>query len=232
VVVYAGDLSNYSKVSLWLYPHETATARTVFTAATSSGNAYIQRIASTTTGTLTIGKWNRVELDLVASTSAPTYVGVALSQDVSGGSPATRILIDGIKAYNDSITVIFGGNASSSGNGQPIYLRTAGSTMKAMDYYDSINNTVELVPSAEIAVGSTPVTYDLVSDTTTLIETGISGISRTLSMSISLGSVSTAGVITAGGFRWYDQAVAATSPITWMGGASPISVTISLGSGI
>jgi len=237
VLIYTGDLNSYSKLSLWLYPHGSGTARTVFTAATNTGNAYIQRIASTTTGTLTIGKWNRVELNLVASTSAPTYVGVAFpDQDASGGnfysSHLTRILVDAVKAYNDSITVTFGGNASSSGNGQPIYLKTTGNQTKAADYFDSINSTVELVPSAEIAVGSTPQTFDLISDTTTLIDIGQSGISRTLSMSISLGSVSTAGVITAGGFRWYDQAVVATSPITWMGGATPISVTISLGSGI
>ena len=233
------DLNPYSKLSVWLYPHGTSTARTVFTAATSSGNAYAQRITSVSSGVLTIGKWNRVELDLVASSSPVMYVGVALptqytvnTNDNFFSSPITRILVDGVKAYNDSITVTLGGNASTSGNGQPIYLKTAGNTTKAADFYDSNNNIVELIPSAEIAVGSTPQTFDLISDTTTLIELGVSGISRTLSMSISLGSVSTAGVITAGGFRWYDQAVAATSPITWMGGASPISVTISLGSGI
>jgi len=230
VMGYIGDISSYSKLSLWLYS-VTSTARTVFLTGVTSTRAFLDQAASTTSGALTTYKWNRVELNIPAGTnSTTTYVGVALpTQDVNGSA---AILIDGIKAYNDSISVTLGGNASSSGNGQPIYLKTAGNTTKAADFYDSINNKVILVPSSEIAIGATPQTFDLISDTTTLIDIAVSGISRTLSMSISLGSVSTAGVITAGGYRWYDQAVVATSPITWMSGASPISVTISLGSGI
>jgi hypothetical protein len=237
VVVASGDLTGYSKLSLWLYPHGTTTARTVFTSATSTSNAFVLRIASTTTGLLTIGKWNRVELDLVASTSAPIYVGVALvDQDASGGlfytSPSTRILIDGIKAYNDSITVTIGGNTTNTNQGQAMYLKTTGGTQKADDYFDYYHNLVTFVPSSDISVGVTPVTLEMITDTTTLIDSAVSGISRTLSLSIPLGSVSSAGVVTAGGFRWNDQAMAATTPITWISGvASPISVTLSLASG-
>jgi len=71
----------------------------------------------------------------------------------------------------------------------------------------------------------------MITDTTKVIDAAVSGISRTLTLSINLGSVDTAGTLTPGDFRWNDQAIAATTPITWMNGASPISVTLSLASG-
>jgi len=66
----------------------------------------------------------------------------------------------------------------------------------------------------------------MITDTTKVIDIAVSGISRTLTLSSDLGTYTTAG-----DFRWYDQAMAATSPITWMNGASPISVTLSLSTG-
>jgi hypothetical protein len=228
--VYAGDLSGYSKISLWLYSGPTTTARTVFITGTSSFRGFIDRTASTTSGALTAGKWNRVELDIPAGTnSTTTYIGVALpTQFINSNAP---ILIDAIKAYNDSITVTIGGNTTNTAQGQAVYLKTTGGTTKAVDYFDYNNSLVEFVPSSDISVGVTPVALEMISDTTTLIESAITGVSRTLSLSIPLGSVSSAGVITAGGFRWNDQAMAVTTPITWMSGASPISVTLSLASG-
>jgi len=155
--------------------------------------------------------------------SDDVYVGVKF--DLTANA-STTISLDAVRAYNDSITVDISGNATDAGNAYPVYLKTSGGTERALGYFDYANDKVVLVPTSEISVGATPVALNMITDTTVVIDTAVSGISRTLTLSSDLGTYTTAG-----DFRWYDQAMAATSPITWMNGASPISVTLSLSTG-
>ena len=216
--VYTGALNGYSKLSLWLYS-ATTTARTVFVTYTTSSAAFTGRTASTTSGTLAANKWNYVELNLPSTLNATTaYVGVALVDTDSTGVVTTNI--DAIKAYNNSITVNVSGNISTStATGTPFYLKTTGGIERALGYYDGTSKVV-LVPSAEIAVGASAASLDLITNTTLLMVADTLS-NETLSLSSNLGTYTTPG-----DFRWYDQAVTVTSPITWMNGASPISVSL------
>jgi len=162
------------------------------------------------------GKWNYVELTIPAGlTASSTYIGYTM---VTG-----NVYIDAIRAYNDSITIDMAGNISTStpytATGTPVYLKTTGGTEKAVGYYGA--GKAILVPSAEISVGATAQSFDLITDTITLLVADTTS-NETLSLSADLGSYTTAG-----DFRWYDQAVTATSPITWLNGTSPISVSLS-----
>jgi len=196
-------------------------------------STWADRVASSSVATTTMvaDKWFTAEMDLTGLTASNTYVGlaVAMSQNT-----VLNVLVDAVRVYNDSITVNISGNTTNTNRGTPVYLKTAGGSEKAVGYYDYLNSRVILVPSSEISVGATPVALDMITNTTDgtgIIEAPAMGISRTLTFSINLGSVDTAGTLIPGDFRWWDQAVAASSPITWMNGASPISVTLSLASG-
>jgi len=225
------SLVGYSKLSLMWRVDTVANvkAATLFVGwkATST---WADRIASSSvaTSTMVADKWFTAEMDLTGLVATNTYVGlaVAMSQNT-----VLNVLIDAVKVYNDSITVNVSGNATDTNRGTAFYLKTVGGSEKAVGYYDYLNSRVILVPSSEIAIGATPVPLDMITDTTKVIDAAVSGISRTLTLSINLGSVDTAGTLTPGDFRWNDQAIAATTPITWMNGASPISVTLSLASG-
>jgi len=221
-------VANYSKVSVWYYPTISATT-TLFISSTTTDAYATNTIASTTTAAPVAAKWNYLELDVPAGSASTSYaVGIAV---VATLNTAPVWNIDAFKAYNDSITVDISGNATDAGTAYPVSLKTIGGSEKALGYFDYTNLRAVLVPTSEISIGATPVALEMITDTTKVIAAAVSGISRTLTLSIDLGSVDVAGTLTAGDFRWNDQAVAATTPITWMNGASPISVTLSLATG-
>ena len=136
--------------------------------------------------------------------------------------------IDAIRAYNDSITVDISGDATtctSTVNGLTFTLKNTAGTEKAVGYYDLANTNVVFIPTAEIKTsGSDAIVLEMITDTTTLLKAATSGIARSLTLRSDLYGATRN---TAGDFRWYDLAVTATTPITWLNGASPISVTIS-----
>jgi hypothetical protein len=130
------------------------------------------------------------------------------------------MLIDNLRLYNDSIVVDVDGDLNATAPvGTAFYLKLGGTTY-AVGYYtgSSTSGTVTLIPDSLISVGGTSTTFDLVTSTSTLMASDTTAV-ESLSLSIDAGSVSmSSGVptVTAGDFRWYDQAVTATSPITWL----------------
>ncbi len=223
--VNAGTALNaYSRLSLWIYP-SVATAGTVFVTATNTATAYSARIASSTTGTLTANQWNYVELNISSSTAATVYIGYAM---VTGNA-----YIDAIKAYNDSITVDISGDATTVAatvDGLLFSLKDGNGTDVALGYFDAstTRRNVVFIPVSEIKAAATPVTLDIVTDTSTLLLPATASIIRTITLKSDLYGATRD---TAGDVRWYDVAVAAASPITWLNGASPISVTLSTAMG-
>jgi len=220
-------LNTYSKLSLmWRVDTvENVKAATLFVSSTTT-NAWANRLASSSVATTTMvaDKWFTAEMDLTNVTT--TYAGLAI---IMQERTVLNVLVDAVRVYNDSITVNITGNATDTNRGTPVYLKNTSGVQKAIGYYDYLNSKVVLVPSAEIAVGSSGLILEMITDTTPetgIIEVPAFGISRTLSLSTVLGNYTTAGDI-----RWYDQAVAVSSPITWLNGASPISVTLSLATG-
>ncbi|MDD2696661.1 MAG: peptidoglycan-binding domain-containing protein [Candidatus Pacebacteria bacterium] len=221
----ATDLRNYSKVSLWYFVETTAPATaTVFISSTTTGAYATNSLAAATDVAPRAGMWNYVEMNVPAGlASTSNAAGIAFTL---GGNATTSVYVDAFKAYNDSVVVNVSGDATSTATGTVFYLKKTDGTEQAIGYYSNAR-TVTMVPSAEIAVGATTQTLELIADTTALISLPVSGISRTISLAINLGTFGAAG-----DFRWYDQAVTATTPITWMNGASPISVTLSLATGL
>jgi len=209
------DLSVYSRISLWVYPLNNTVARTLFVSNTNStSTAFILAVASTTSGTLTSGAWNRIELSLAGVTSSAQYVGLG-----TGAAFAGVDYIDSIKAYNESITFDVSGSTNTTvATGTAWYLKI-GADEKAVGYYDGASKVV-LIPSANIAVGSTPVALDLITNTTTMLVADTTA-AETLNVSADLGNTTTAG-----DFRWYDQGVTEINPITWMDGQTPINVSL------
>ena len=135
-------------------------------------------------------------------------------------------VIDSVRFYNDFITVDIGGNTTSTAQGDPVYLRTTGGTEKAVGYYDYSNTKVVLIPSTEITAGSSGLTLELVTDTTSVMIADTTA-NESLTLSLDLGTPSTVRTPgNAGDFRWYDQATNPVEPITWLNGASPISVSL------
>jgi hypothetical protein len=216
-------LNGYSKVSMWVYPDASTSAASPFIIFTdSTSTAYINFVATTTAGTLTADKWNFVEVSVPAAvTATSTCIGFGANL---AGSDQYIAYLDVIKAYNDSINIDVTGNLGANATGTVWYLKTTGGTQKAIGYFDAINGKATLIPSALIEVGSSAVTLEVITNTTRMLAAETTAV-ETMSLSLDLGDAA-GGTITAGDFRWYDQGTKPTGPITWMNGASPISVSL------
>jgi len=207
------SLSNYSKLSLWLRQSVVATSTEVFITSTSTATAYADANA-TASSTITVsatGTWTYAEVDLTDATSTETFIGVALK-----ASTTVITYIDAVKVYKDSITVNIGNDATTV-TGYAVSLKDGSNNEKAVGYFDGTK--VILVPTVDISVGATPMTLSMVADTNSLILTKATGVTKSLSLSINLGTYNADGDI-----RWWDQAN--TTPITYLNGASPISISI------
>jgi len=122
------------------------------------------------------------------------------------------------------IVLDVGGNVTSSANGTPWYLTTSAGSRVATGIYNYASGMVTLVPIREISVGATPISYDIITNTTAMLQAPQPGFSPILTFSAELGTPSLAGDL-----RWDDQAINPAIPITWLGGISPISVSESFG---
>jgi len=214
---------------MWLRPTiATATdavaAELFVTWSTSTTGAYASSTATSSVGTfgtvIVENQWNFVSMDIPAGLSATnTVVGFAVKTPATGASAEMVFLLDDIRAYNDSIVVDLGGNISTStATATPVYLKTTGGTEKAIGYVSmTAAPKVTLIPTVLV---ETPVTLELISNTSNILQTDTTAV-ETLSLSIDLGTY-----LAAGDIRWYDQAVAVTTPITWLNGASPISISL------
>jgi len=224
-----GDITGYSKLSFWVYPStSTANAFEVFVTSTNgSTTAYVSSSATSSLGTLDKNAWNYVtkdiSTDLSGITSSDTYLGIAWKAPASS---TETIYIDNIRAYNDSITVDISGDATTcttTVNGLKFTLQNTDGTEKALGYYDLANAQAVFIPTVEIKTGSDALTLEMVTNSNTLMKKDVSGVKEILSLSSDLYGTTRD---SAGDFRWYDLAIAATTPITWLNGASPISITL------
>jgi hypothetical protein len=201
------DLTAYSKVGMWVRLNSAValTAKVDSTAGTDG----------TTSFTTVSGEWQFVTVDL---NSTMTDV-VTLS--VYGTIGSSKVLdIDNVQFYNDSIvTDITGDLLVGIPSGVPVYLKDASGTTKMTGYYSgtATAGTVTLLADSEISIGSTSQTFSLITSTSGLMLADTTA-NETLNVSIDLGNAATAGDV-----RWYDGAVTATSPATWVSGTTPIS---------
>lgn len=221
-------LLDYSKASIWIFPDASTTASGDFywfftdstSTETSANSAELNAIASSTiaTSSLTAATWNYVEVDIPTGIGTTTCVGIGI--DTAGSETGMLVYLDNLKVYNDSITIDITGNASANASGTPVYLKS-GTTEYAIGGYDPINSKVVLVPTTEISVGSTGKTFDLITDTTQLVDTDDTT-TKTVNLEIDAGDADTAG-----DFRWYDQAVNSTTSITWVNPFANYSIPLS-----
>ncbi len=242
------DLTPYSKLSMWIRPATNTASQYIIIASTTSihidssgpgaGAGGIQ--ATTTTGALQANTWNYVTMDLSGLTSTARYVGLAvqLEDDDDAASGLSAYYIDNVRFYNESIVIDLTGTVSTTatsttGNSVAFYLKdTAGN--RKMSGYLSSPGTVTLIPddgtnatsvgnTALIAAGATPVTYELSADTIKLVSEITTSVPNSLNLGIDLVGATAA---TAGDVRWYDQGCNVPVPVTWLNGATPLTVNL------
>jgi hypothetical protein len=219
----AGDnLQNYAKIGLWVYSNTATGVELFISPDTTRANAQASTTASTTLTIATASVWDYHEVNLSDFTGTIDSLSRFVGFKVSAGAGAMILYLDNIRFYNDSIALDIGGSiGTTSASTTAWYLKTTGGTQKAVGYYDGATAKVTLIPDAEIAVGSSQITYEIITNTSNMLLVDTTS-AETLSISSDLGTYAAAA-----DFRWYDQAVNASSSITWLNGASPISVSLS-----
>lgn len=230
-----GETKNYSKLSMWILMtnNGTGTAGEIFWAASSSNpnggavDPWASSTATTSTGVLTPDTWNFVTVDVPAAVvSAEDVVNIVGLQYWVQEGTELHVAVDAIRAYNDSINIDISGNTSGSATSTAFTLKKTDGTQVATGYL-STNGTVTLIPStgsetgneAIIEAGSTGMALELIANTQTLMNDDTTS-NESLGLSLDFGDQDNAG-----DFRWYDQAVDSTNPITWVYGSTPISIT-------
>jgi hypothetical protein len=211
----AADWSSYSKAGFWARSNQTADNMT-FTATDSTAGA----VASTTVTFAAANTWQYVEVTL--PTIAASKDGIATFQLLAATAlaAADTVDIDNFRLYNDSVVLdVTGDLLAGIPDGVAVTLKDASSTTKMTGYYTgtATAGTVTLLADSEISVGNSEQIFTVYTSTSGLMLADTTA-NETLNVSIDLGNASTAGDI-----RWYDGAVTATSPITWVSGSTPVS---------
>ncbi len=123
--------------------------------------------------------------------------------------------------FINSITINITGDLNSiSASGTPFYLKTKDGIEKAVGYFsgDSSGGSVTLFSKGNFWIGKEKTTYELVTNTFTLLEDYPTD-NETLNLSLSFGTPFEKGDI-----AWSDQG--SDSPITWIDGMGPISLVL------
>lgn len=229
-------LTAYNRLSMWVYRSGTTTNKdvVVFVASAVGGatptaadyvginSGGLLNDVATTTITLIGSMWNHIDIPLnsstsgVIATSTSAYVGLAFPYFATATVADT--IIDSIRVYKDSFSIDVSGNTSGIATGTAFYLKN-GATQYAVGYLDKVQ-TVKLIADTEIGVSSPGQAYDLISNTNVLLASSTTAV-ETLSLSTDLGAQATAGDI-----NWYDGAIDPMTTITWLNGATPISVSL------
>jgi hypothetical protein len=213
-------LNTHTKASFWLRSDAAVAANDLsFTVAATAASSTPEQ--TTLLGAATADTWTYYTVDLSTVTAISRYVGIKIAAN-PGTYDGAAIYIDNLRFYNDSIVIDVAGNLNTgSATATAFYLKTTGGTTKAVGYYTgtATAGTVTLIPNSLITAGPSGTTYEVITNTITLMTPDASGVVETLSLSITLGTSSAPGNI-----RWYDQA--ATSPITWLNGSSPITANL------
>lgn len=241
----SADVDNtlYTKASFWIRSDVTASAGALkfFTNDAADLTTLINDIAFPTTG-FTNGlpsaanAWRYVEISLTGATGTSRYAGIYVSTGVETGA-ATNVLIEDFRFWNDSMVVDIAGDlnaTAATSAGAKVRLEQAGS-VKAIGY---VNNNSASTSSVSVTltagddignqaattgttleVGGSAQAYSMIADTTSIVKADTAQV-ESVTFSMDLGTDTSAG-----DFRWWDQAVPATDPITWLNGATPISTT-------
>jgi len=216
------DNTNYSKVSFWIYSTHALNSGDLKFFLNDEANL-TSLVDDTNVPALSAGTWTYVTLDIVTATGTNPYAGFRFPADKEIGAE-TAIYIDNLRLYNDSVVVDVAGNLASGGPvGTAFSFQIAGST-EGVGYYtgSATAGTVTIIPDTKISIGATATPLDIVVSTLALMASDTTA-TEVLSLSIDRGSQ-----VAAGDFRWYDQAVSATAPITWI---CPIATTVSISAG-
>ncbi|MFW0837827.1 MAG: beta strand repeat-containing protein [Candidatus Komeilibacteria bacterium] len=215
------DWSSYSKLGFWTRSSQTADNMT-FTV-TDDGGAR----ASTTVNYANANVWQYVEVTLPTTSAEKDVISLINLTSATALASGDTVDVDNLRLYNDSLNLDISGNlgAVATTDGLAVYFKDSSGTTKMTGYlYPTSTSaaTVEFVPTTDLTISSSEQVYTVVTNTNTLMATDDTN-DQTLIVSMDLGGVSTAGDV-----AWYDGAVTATSPITWVSGAEdPITFSFS-----
>jgi uncharacterized protein YneR len=231
----AVDLSDYSGVALWVQPGGTAAGEgfAVTLAGAGAGSHTLD------VGALVQDDWTLV--DVPFSDATTPFTGLTAITDLlfteSTELDATNTVdIGGAYFYKDKIKVDMASNAGlydpSADDHTGLVTLKDGATTLATGYYSGTTSagSVTFFPTSsdagQFTIPTSGKTLSLISDTTTLI----TAVSKTLSMTVTLGSSDNGGAVTDGGVFWYDDSFnLSDNALRWVDSAvSPIqSGTIS-----
>ncbi len=221
----AADLSGTSRVSFWVRSSTAESANDLVfhvseadaTLTTTSGTGINVPALSANTWTFVDAAWGNT----TAQRDAVTSYGLTSAAMTADGV----IRLDQINFYNDSIVYDITGKLVAQAQGLVFQLKDSGGTVRATGYIagtaQDTATTTKLFFSANQNIGAVAQVFDLFVNSSTLVRDPDTSTDN-VSYSLTLGNNSSAG-----NFRWWDQGVTATSPITWFNGSSPITATLS-----
>jgi hypothetical protein len=224
----ATDLSEYTGMGFWYRTSRASIDLTVTLTGASAGSH-----------TVNPGTNDQWEFELIPFTDATAFTGrtavTAFSIVSATAYTANDTLnIDGLVFYKDyikmSLTSDAGLFAATGATNTAVTLKDGTSTVAtgyvggtlATTFVSTSQAAVYWFPTTEMAISASGKTYNIVADTTALI----TAISKDLTMTIGLGSASSAGAITAGNVLWNDNS--ATTGIGWVYSTTDTSLTRSL----
>jgi hypothetical protein len=218
--LHDGTSALYSRVSFWIkvdQADDATTAKANFKVSTSTStsavgaNATAVTVTGLTGASMTDETWYFV--DQAIPTLAATHRYIHIETDaITGFANGDDVYIDKLTVYNDSVVLDVAGDLNSTAPVATAFTVKSGGSTVGYGYYTgtSSTGTVRLIPTTDLQAGTSTVTYDIWVSTTALMATDTTA-TEVLSVRSDFGTPSSAG-----DFRWYDQAVTATSPITWM----------------
>ncbi|MBP7875692.1 hypothetical protein KA012_01720 [Candidatus Woesebacteria bacterium] len=218
------DADNYSKASLWVRADYNAAADD-FLFVTNATADTTTASSSITLGDLAANAWTFVEVTPTETTDQVSrYAGIATDADGVEAGGAANIYVDNLRFYNDSVVLNLAGSlvdsdaASASIRDQSgivrargySYMSSAAAGTITFIIGEDIGNAVAAA-GTNLTLGSTAASYDVYVPSATIFNNATPAGNDSVSATINLGTQATAGDL-----RWYDNAVTATSPITWV----------------
>lgn len=203
----AVDLSDYTGVAMWVMPIGTA-----------AGEGFGVTLTGATAGTYTLdvgaltqGSWTLVDVPF-STASATAFTGRTAVTDLlfteTTELDATNTVgIGGVYFYKDKIKVDMASgtglfDTAADDNTAVAYLKDGGTTL-ATGYYSGTTSagSITFFPTSQFTIPTTGKTLSVVADTTVLI----SAVSKTLAMTMDLGSADNNGAVTDGNVYFWDE---------------------------
>jgi hypothetical protein len=233
----SAGLENFSRVSAWVRIVGTAAAGVGDVTFAIDDHALLaspQKEVAVATAS-TSATWYYVDFALTSMASTSRYVGVKVT--AAGAGETVTVNVDNVRFYNDSVTVTLTGNllASLGSHTKAVNLKDSSGVIKMIGYANTtVQNTAAVTltvggdagsaqsTAGDINVASSGTALNLILSSVDHVLVDVGAAAEAFTTTINLGSATSTGDI-----RWYDSAVTATTPLTWVNGVTPVQSSVS-----